>query len=179
MRINKLEQSVIEKLNEHQKYFYVNLLSFIQELDCNHFSEIEILAKKDKKCNYFIEFNLLVKNRQEIDVTIHIDYSQIIIDLAGWHENINFQRYSKDDLFQTIKSFLVFALSKNCKIIIYKSNNFAYKWDLYALENNSWRFYSTTRLFIYNFFGKKTMKEKVSSLFQDSVIPKDFFMTYC
>ncbi len=176
MEINKLDIREIEKLNELQKYFYEHLRSFIQRLDVKYFDSSRTFLKIDKrKGRYCLELMLVSKEILEIDVNVYINCKEITFYLDGWHENIMHDGISVAEFYERFEKLLLFGLSKSCKIVVNKSNGKPYKWSLYALENEHWKFYSMTGLLLYNFFGKRTKEEKQSNIFNEAIYPKELF----
>lgn len=176
MEIDKLNNLEIGKLNELQKYFYDQMSSFIQELDVQYIDANKTFFKvKRIKSRYALELKITSKKLSEIDIDICVEPKEAIIYLNGWHEEIPYEGDSFAEFYGKLKRLLVFSLSENCKIIIYKSNNKPYKWSLYAFEENKWNLYSYTSLLIYNFFGRRTWEEKQSHIFKEAIYPKELF----
>lgn len=179
MDINILNSQEPENLNKLQKYFYEHSLMFLRNLDEGYFDLSESFYRINKiEDKLELELRLVSKNKSEINITIYINSEQLIVFVNGWSGNILYKDIPIIEFYDDLEKFLVFALSDCCKIVTYKSNNKPYKWVLYAFEENTWRAYSSTRLLIYNFFGKRTKEEKQSKLFKGVTYPKDFFRKY-
>lgn len=176
MEIKKLEPQEIEKLNEWQKKFYFQLNLFIDELESRHFdvnkTKYELPCPK-KKCDLLLK--LVTKNNPLLEICLYIKANEIFVSLDGWHENLEYDKVYFDKFFANIKRLLIFILSESCKLVIFKSDNKPYKWNLYGLENNSWKFYSSIGLLFYNFLGKKSREEKQVGIFKQAPYPKELF----
>ena len=176
MEIKELESQEIEKLNEWQKDFYSRLNLFIDELESKYFdvdkSKYEVSCSK-KRCDLLLR--LVTKNNSLPEIRLYIQSSEIYVCLDGWHENLEYDKVNFDMFFENIKKLLIFMLSESCKLVIFKSNNKPYKWNLYGLENSSWKFYSSTGLLFHNLFGRRSREEKQLNVFKQAVYPKELF----
>ncbi len=121
-----------------------------------------------------MRLKLTPKRQSDPVVDVYIHRKRSVIHIDGWHEEFE-HKNSIVEAYNSLEKLLKFALSKSCKILITKANGKAYKWDLYSFENGEWKFYSTTGLLIYNYFGKRTKEEKASALFEEGFYPRDIF----
>lgn len=176
MEINKLSAQAMSGLNEAQKYFYEQFNSFIRELDSKYFDldKTTCIANRIKN-DYVIEFKITAKESSWINIDIYIWPDEIIIDLSGWQENIYYGEWSLIELYEKLRKLLIFSLSENCKLIIYKSKDKPYKWNLYAFEEGGWKLYSSIWSLIYNFLGSRRQEEKQSHIFKEASYPKELF----
>lgn len=176
MEIRKLNSQKIKELNEWQKKIYHQINLFMGGIELSYFdldtSGFDISCSKTR-CDLFLR--IVPKNNSCLEIFLYAKPDEIYISLDGWHENLQYKQNSFDDFVKNIEKFLVFILSESCKLVIFKSNNKPYKWNLYGLENDEWKFYSSTGLLFYNFFGKRNQEEKQFRIFKNAVYPKELF----
>lgn len=155
----------LKKLHEKQRIVCEFLLDFFKEIE-NGYKECNVsFLRTENNLEaklYFAPFNV-----ESYEIAIYVSNVAVLIELNGWHEHFYYDKLDSVGVFlKDLKNFLIFILSDACKLLIFKSDNRPYKWNLMFIKEN--KLISSTGLFFYNFFGKKSVLEKKAALFKDS-----------
>ncbi|OGW93597.1 MAG: hypothetical protein A3K16_06320 [Omnitrophica bacterium RIFCSPLOWO2_01_FULL_45_24] len=175
MVINELRGQPLDRLTATQRFFYERSREFTVKLDGSYLADDETFYAISDGKNSILELKLTPRNTSEITVDIYVSPKEVTVWLDGWHEDIEFTDSLMKEQYEKIEKLVMFALSKQCKIIIYKAAGKAYKWKLYAFENGNWKFYSMAASLVYNFLGHRTTEEKQSRVFNEAVYPAELF----
>ena len=87
------------------------------------------------------------KNGFPVSLKVHDD-NHFTVGFDLWHEEF-------DNEDEALKCF-TFGFSRECRLKITKRGNRAYKWTVEYKDSESWKEDSTTGLFIFRFWRKKT-----------------------
>lgn len=154
----------VKRLNEKQRTVCEFLLKFFEDIE-NGYKECTISFLKIRN-NLEVKLYFAPFNISSYEMTIYISDIAILIELDGWHENFYYDKVNLiGNFLKELRDFLIFVLSDACKLLIFKSNNKSYKWNLLSTKEN--KLISSTGLLFYNFFGKKSVLEKKVTLFKN------------
>ncbi|MCO7222721.1 hypothetical protein [Pleionea sp. CnH1-48] len=114
-------------------------------------------VKFEEKENYIC---VIPDSENGFDVWFREDEREYTIGFSSWHEH-----FDKNELKDALNCF-VWGLSDACRLKVYLRRGKEYKWQVQSLEDGVWVTFSTTSLFNFSFWRRKTVKYKTNALIE-------------
>ena len=86
------------------------------------------------------------------DVSFAQDDDGYVVSFGPWHEH-----FSQSDADSALECF-AFGLSENSRLRVHSRGGVDYRWTLEALEDGSWRTYSTTCLLLFPYWRRRNVR---------------------
>ena len=121
----------------------------------------EIRAKLEKYPQLEVEYtatSVEVKKPCEsgFSVSCHVHGDEYVISFDAWHEH---QHTAEDAI-----TLFSFGLSDKCRLAVSKRGQVEHKWSLQSLQESGWADYSTTALFFFPFWKKKSIEYRQNNV---------------
>jgi hypothetical protein len=149
------------KLNKLQLLFLEEIKEYIRSTKrIKHYCEPVV----DKK-HYSYKAEIRPDHPGSYAVTAHVDPWEITIIFGGAHHHFTPDGefdHSDNKAVEAALAFVDDLLHGEYKLVINKSNGKPYRWTFYFKFHDTWRFFSTTWIFWFNYFGHRSKEEIIN-----------------
>jgi hypothetical protein len=101
---------------------------------------------------------VLPSSEKGFDVWFTEDDREYTVGFSSWHDH-----FDKDEQEDALNCF-AWGLSDSCRLQVSSRKGREYKWTVQSLEEGDWETYSTTALFDFSFWRKKSITYKANNV---------------